>query len=139
MPARNIDHDAVRDALVADGWTITDDPLSLKVGDRDLFLDLAAERPVIAAERGTERIAVEIQSFRGPSAVADLQQAVGQFTLYRAVLDRQQPDRTLFLAVTEDVYNGILTEPVGQYVTADAGLRFLLFDAATRRVIRWTN
>ena len=139
MPAKNIDHDAVRDALISDGWTITDDPLSLKVGDRNLFVDLAAERPVLAAEKGTDRIAVEIQGFRGPSAVADLQQAVGQFALYRAVLDRQQPDRRLYLAVTEDVYNGILSEPVGRFVTADAHLRFLIFDAAIRSVLRWIN
>ena len=139
MPAKNIDHDAVRDALIADGWTITDDPLSLKVGDRDLFIDIAAERPVLAAEKAGDRIAVEIQSFRGPSAVADLQQAVGQFALYRAVLDRQQPDRRLYLAVTEDVYNGILSEPVGLYVAADESLRFLLYDATARSVIRWIN
>lgn len=31
MPAKNVYHDAVRDALVADGWTI-DDPLRLQVG-----------------------------------------------------------------------------------------------------------
>jgi hypothetical protein len=29
MPARNIYHDAVVQALTADGWTITDDPLRL--------------------------------------------------------------------------------------------------------------
>ena len=32
MPAKNIDHDAVRDALIADGWTITDDPLYVPFG-----------------------------------------------------------------------------------------------------------
>src|SRR5437868_11503029 len=65
-------HDAVVDALKADGWTITDDPLTLTVGDRDLFVDLAAERPVIGAEKGSEKIAVEVQSFLNPSAVRNL-------------------------------------------------------------------
>jgi XisH protein len=30
VPARNIYHDTVVQALTADGWTITDDPLGLK-------------------------------------------------------------------------------------------------------------
>src|SRR5437588_32673 len=108
MSARNIYHDAVVDALKADGWTITDDPLSVKVGDRDLHIDLGAERPVIGATKGNEKIAVEVQSFRSPSAVADLQQALGQYTMYRVVLAEQQPDRPLFLAVSHTVYDGLL-------------------------------
>ena len=58
MPARDTYHDAVRNALVKDGWTITDDPFRLKWGERDFFVDLAAER-VFAAEKGGRRIAVE--------------------------------------------------------------------------------
>lgn len=44
MPARDTYHDAVRNALVKDGWTITHDPFVLKWGERDFFVDLAAER-----------------------------------------------------------------------------------------------
>jgi hypothetical protein len=40
VPARNIYHDTVATALTADGWTITDDPLRLSFGGRDLFVDL---------------------------------------------------------------------------------------------------
>ena len=39
MPARDLLHDAVRNALVRDGWTITDDPLRLKVPGRNLYVD----------------------------------------------------------------------------------------------------
>src|SRR5437660_1477839 len=113
MPAKNIYHDAVVDALKADGWTITDDPLSLKVGERNLQVDLGAERLPIGAEKGTEKIAVEVQSFTGPSPVADLQQALGQFTMYRLILAEQQPDRALFLAIPVAVYDGILSEQLG--------------------------
>lgn len=60
MPAKNIYHDAVVEALVADGWTITADPLSAVVGLRRLHVDLAAERTAVGAERAGERIAVEV-------------------------------------------------------------------------------
>ena len=113
MPAKNVHHDAVVAALVADGWTITDDPLTVTIGDRNLFIDLGAEQRELAAERGGERIAVEVQSFPSPSVVSDLQEAIGQYVLYRSVLSRQQPDRPLFLAVPRKVYDGILSEPLG--------------------------
>jgi hypothetical protein len=44
MPAKNIYHDAVVAALIADGWTITADPLKVAVGNRKLYVDLAADR-----------------------------------------------------------------------------------------------
>lgn len=101
MSAKNIYHAAVVAALKADGWAITADPLTLKVGKRDLHIDLGAERPVIGAEKAGEKIAVEIQSFLNPSAVADLQQALGQYTLYRLALAQQQPDRGVPVAFGE--------------------------------------
>jgi len=139
MPAKYICHAAVVDALHADGWTVTHDPLSLKVGDRDLFIDLGAGRPLIGAQRGEERIAVEIQSFLGASAIADLQQALGQYVLYRLALEEQQPDRRLYLAVPPEVYNGILAEPLGQLVQDGVKLRIMLFEPDLRQVLRWIN
>lgn len=139
MPARNLYHDAVVDALKADGWTVTDDPLYLEFGGRDLYVDLAAEKNTLAAERDGERIAVEIQSFVNKSDVRSLQEAVGQYAMYRTVLTRQDPDRPLFLAVAAEVYNGILSEPLGQAYLADMNVRLLVFDPDRREVIRWTS
>src|SRR5271170_7936218 len=81
----------------ADGWTVTHDPYTLAIGNQNVFVDLGAER-MIAATRGSERIAVEVKSFLGRSSVADLEQALGQYLLYRVLLARQEPGRTLFLA-----------------------------------------
>ena len=103
MPARNLHHTAVIQALQADGWTITHDPLLMPYGERRLFIDLGAERVTIGAERGSERIAVEIASFVADSPVRDLQEAVGQFVVYRALLSRAEPDRSLFLGVSTRV------------------------------------
>src|SRR5580704_7060715 len=109
MPARNIYHDAVVTALKADGWTITADPLTVTYGARRLFVDLAAEHAVIGAERNGERIAVEVQSFLGDSDIENLQHAVGQYVVYRMLLDEIEPARLLYLAVHDDVYTGILS------------------------------
>lgn len=137
MPARNIHHTAVIQALQADGWTITHDPLLIPYGDRRLFIDLGAERVTIGAERGSERIAVEIASFVADSPVRDLQEAVGQFVVYRAILSKVEPERTLFLGVSPQVYDSVLSEPVGQLVAAEVRLRILVFDPHQQKVIRW--
>jgi XisH protein len=136
MPAKNAHHDTVREALIADGWTVTHDPLTLFAGERVLHVDLGAER----ADGGAVAvIAVEVQTIDDPSPVADLQQATGQFVMYRTILEAQQPDRTLYLAVTDEAYNGFLSEPLGVIVTASAGLKWIVFDPTQRRIVRWTS
>ena len=49
MPARDIYHHAVKAALINDGWTVTDEDYTLLVGRQRVFVDLAAERDLIAA------------------------------------------------------------------------------------------
>ena len=93
MPVRDTFYDAVKKALVKDGWTITHDPLRLPYGGIDLYVDLGAER-LLAADKGQQRIAVEIKSFRSPSPMTDLERALGQYALYRAILEEQEPQRT---------------------------------------------
>jgi hypothetical protein len=119
-----------------DGWTITDDPLTIEYGDLYLFIDLGAKRAV-AAKRGDEKIAVEIKSFPSKSRVADLQQAVGQYAVYRAVLRRVEPDRKLYLAVSKDVYDGVFVPPTGELVRSDLAIQLLVVDIANEEIVSW--
>jgi len=90
MPAKDIYHDAVRNALVKDGWTITGDPLTLSWEDRKLYVDLGAER-LLSADKGDSKIAIEIKSFVSVSEVKDLENVLGQYFLYLAVLRESEP------------------------------------------------
>ncbi len=65
MPRRDDFHFAVRTALEKDGWTITDDPLTVPTPGLDFHIDLGAVRDIIGAEKDGERIAVEIKSLKG--------------------------------------------------------------------------
>jgi hypothetical protein len=56
MPAKDIFHNAVKNALIKDGWTITHDPLRLTWGGKDMYVDLGAER-LLAAEKAGQQIA----------------------------------------------------------------------------------
>lgn len=136
MPAKDKYHDAVKNALIKDGWTITHDPYTLSYGPRDVFADLGAER-LLAAERGTEKILVEIKTFGGASEVRDLEIALGQFVLYRMLLERTKPDRKLFVAIPENAWLGIFKEPIGQLVLEELGMALVVFDPQREVLIKW--
>ena len=65
--ARDLYHHNVREALLKEGWNITDDPLRVPIdGGSYMEIDLAAEI-LFGAEKGDEKIAVEVKSFLGKS------------------------------------------------------------------------
>ena len=130
-------HDAVRTALVKDGWTITDDPLSFRFGGVDVHIDLAAER-FLAAERDGEKIAVEIKSFLGASVISEFHTALGQFMNYRSILRRKEPERTLYLAVPKDIYEEFFQRQFTQIVIEDYQLTFVVYDIDNEVISLWS-
>lgn len=92
-------------------WNITHDPLSFKIGNTQVQIDLGAER-LIAAERGKEKIAVEIKTFSNQSFITAFYEAVGKYVVYRNVLKLLQPERELFLALPDDIYTRFFDELV---------------------------
>jgi len=71
---------------------------------------LGAER-VIAAERGSEKIAVEIKSFITQSPVSEFQKALGQYDNYLLSLEELEPVRQIWLAIPEAVWNDFFQRP----------------------------
>jgi hypothetical protein len=126
MPARDLYHEIVKTALQKEGWKITHDPYRLKLTrGKNLFVDLGAER-LIAAERGIQKIAIEIKSFRRASEMKDLEEALGQFVLYEHLLARYEPDRKLFLAIPDEVCQSVFEEEAGTVLLEDQVLRLVI-------------
>ena len=101
--ARDLFHYAVRAALEKEKWTITDDPLKVGAGGAKFEIDLGAER-IVAADRGEEKIAIEIKTFAGESPITDYHAALGQFLNYRLALELNNIDRSLYLAIPTLIY-----------------------------------
>ena len=72
MPVRDSIHETVKEAIIKDGWEITDDPYVISYGDRFLFVDLGASG-FIGVQQGNKQIAIEIKQFRGQSQVAEVE------------------------------------------------------------------
>ena len=136
MPAKDIYHDTVKNALIKDGWTITNDPLILKWGSKTLLIDLGAEK-LIAAEKDNQRIAVEIKSFIGASQVNDLEKALGQYILYNDILVATESDKILYLAVTNKAFTEIFTEPIGNILLQNKRVRLIVFEPRKEEILQW--
>ncbi len=136
MPVKDIYHDHVKRALIKDGWTITDDPYILKYGVKILYADLGAER-LLAAEKEFRKIIVEVKSFIGQSDIHDLQEALGKYIMYFQILQEQQSDRHLYLAVRDKTYYGILSTDIGQLMIARASMRLIVVDTDEEVILQW--
>ena len=128
MSAKDIVHEIVREALEKDGWVITHDPLFLRVSENiGMFLDLAANK-VIIANRETLKIAVEVKSFVGLSAVTDFHLAIGQFLNYRLALEELEADRILYLAIPDDIYHNFFQDSFIQKVIDNYSIKLLIIN-----------
>ncbi len=130
-------HKNVRDALEKDGWTITEDPYFLMVGRRRGFIDLGAEKVVIAAERNNEKIAVEIKSFIGGSDLDQFEDALGQFLVYLVALENKDPERVLYLATPQSFYARFFDDPFFQKLAKRFSVNLLIYNEINSSIIEW--
>jgi hypothetical protein len=138
MPAKDIYHNAVKNALVKDGWTITADPYSIKYEDAELYADLAAEKP-IAAEKQGQKIVVEIKSFVGRSQMYDFHLALGQYMVYRKLIQLTAPEYTLYLAIDDVVYKDFFQRKSIQVITNENQLLLMVVEMDREEILQWTN
>ncbi len=101
-------------------------------------VDLGAEN-LVAAERDTERIAVEIKTFAGLSKVYDFHLAVGQFVDYKIALQSKEPDRQLFVAITADVYDTLFQIPFAKTVVETIGMKLIVVDQNQKDITAWIS
>ncbi|MFN6562763.1 MAG: XisH family protein [Nostoc sp. ChiSLP01] len=136
MSAKDIFHEAVKQALQKEQWVITDDPLKFKFGNVNFQIDLGAER-LLAAERAGEKIAVEIKSFLNPSAITDFYAALGQFLSYRLAMKATDPERVLYLAVPVDAYKTFFQLEFTQTAVKTYQVLLVVYDPVNEVIVQW--
>jgi hypothetical protein len=136
MPTKDIFHDIVKDALIQEGWIITHDPLFIRVGGIEMYIDLGAEK-IIAAEKEEQKIAIEIKSFSNPSTIYDFHLAIGQFMNYRLALKEKEPERILYLALPLDTYEEFFTLKFIQTVTQHYQVNLIIYDIEKQVIVKW--
>jgi len=136
MPARDIYHDAVKSALIRAGWSIFADPYRIRYKEIDLYADLAADRP-IAAERGGQKIVVEIKSFVGRSFMTDLHLAVGQYKIYETLLAQTEPDYKLYLAIDDITYDNFFRREGIEFLVRSNQINVFVVNIDEQEIVQW--
>jgi XisH protein len=135
--AKDLFHNTVKIALQKDGWKITHDPYQLRYGMVDVYINLAAEE-AIAAEKGGQKIAVEVKSFAGGSTISEFHTALGQFLNYRIALEvSNEPERVLFLAVPTDTYQMFLRFEPAKTVIERYEVRLIIYNPNNEVIDKW--
>ncbi|MDJ0659271.1 MAG: XisH family protein [Crocosphaera sp.] len=138
MPAKDTYHDAVKNALIKEGWMITADPYRIKYKDAELFADLAAEK-AIAAERSGHKIVVEIKSFLSPSPMRDFEVALGQYILYRDLIKLTEPEYTIYLAIKDGIYVNFFQRDSIKEISKINQLLLIVVDMEQEEILEWIS
>ncbi len=135
--AKDIFHEIVKEALIKDGWTVTNDPLTLlNRAEGGISTDLGAEK-IIVAEKGLTKIAVEVKSFLNPSMIHDFLQANGQYTGYRTVIKRKQLNRIIYLAMPVFAYEKLIVYEFVRDIIEESRIKFILFNHRKKIISKW--
>jgi len=101
-----------------------------------MYVDLGAKL-ILTAKKNEQKIAVELKTFGGTSEMNELENAIGQYMVYRSVIARIEPDRMLYLAIHQDVFLDIFEEPLGQILLEDYRIPLIIFDFRTKEIVKW--
>lgn len=126
----------MRNALEADGWTITHDPFKVSVDGIGFEVDLGAEK-LLGAEKSGRKIAVEVKSFLHASLVTDFHQAIGQCLSYQSAFKLNHIERVLYLAVPFRVYAQMRNSRFYFAALEEASIRLIVFDLTTETIVEW--
>jgi hypothetical protein len=136
MPRKDIYHEQVRTILENEGWIITHDPMRFRWRGKTIWPDLGIER-VIAAERGVEKIAVEIKSFLEPIQLHEFYEALGQYDTYKAALAELDEERVVVLAISKSVYDNFITLDFASTLLKIKNIPFFVYDVDHEIILKW--
>jgi hypothetical protein len=136
MPRLDLIHTQVKNALVNDGWEITDDPYNIVYGSVRLQADLGAQKS-FAAERNGTKIVVEVKSFTGKSLIHEVENAVGQYLLYVRYMRLSDDPHILYLALSHEVYERFGEIDGLDTVLEQLSVSLLVVDVTKEEVVKW--
>lgn len=138
MAAKDKYHEHIKEALIKDGWEITDDPYIIETEGLNFIVDLAAEK-MIAAQKDNKKIAVEVKSFLKESTVSEFHTALGQFLNYQISLVEYEKDRILYLALPSLAFNRLKKLPALMKSIEIYQVRLIIYEISSKTIIEWKN
>ncbi|NET58414.1 MAG: fatty-acid oxidation protein subunit alpha [Symploca sp. SIO2E6] len=135
--AKDFFHQTAKNALIKDQWLITHDQFNISYGGVNMAIDLGAEK-LLAATKGKHKIAVEVKSFlEQSSAIYEFHTALGQYINYRTALQKEEPDRILYLAVPAKTYDSFFCLKFTELIVEENQVKLIVFDVEQEVIVKW--
>ena len=87
--------------------------------------------------KGVRKILVEVKSFRGQSKTYEFHQALGQFNNYILALEEQEPERILYLAVPDFIFENFFQKALIRKSVSRYQVKIVVFDPLTKEIVSW--
>lgn len=141
MPAQDLYHDLVKEALRKDGWRVTHNPFRLRVPRHLRQAAPGSPEPgveafLLGAEQDERKIAVAVKSFVGIES-GMIEQAVETLAYSRALLCAMDLDRVLYLAVRRATYEAFYDGTVEPQLVSKLEAPLLVFEPRTGAIVAW--
>lgn len=94
---------------------------------------------MIGAERGREKIAVEIKSFSTTSDVDAFEDALGQFLIYKTALEYKEVNRVLYLAMPIDFYKSLFDDLFFVEILQKYQVKVIVYNYINTTIEQWIN
>jgi hypothetical protein len=131
-------HEQVVNALEKAGWDVYPKIYYIETQDIIVNPDIQARRGVNGSSR--QIIVVEVKCFVDENSDQDeLYRAIGQYLIYRNVLQVKSISATLYLAIPNHVYLRLF---LGEVVTAtvdEAKIKLLVVDIDREEIVQWLD
>ncbi|MGI0479420.1 XisH family protein [Geminocystis sp. CENA526] len=138
MSAKDICHEAIKNALLKDGWRIIADPYTIKFQEVQLFADLLADK-TLEIEKNGQKIVVEVKSFISRSVMREFETALGQYIIYRIFLKKILPDSKIYLALSKNIYKSFFLKKAISLIIEETNLSLIVVDLNKEEIIKWIN
>ena len=135
MPAEDKIHPQVKNALIKDGWTITNEPYTIELEGEYLYADIGATRTI--EQINIEMIVVEVKGFGQRSLMYALEEAFGQYQLYRKLLEVLQPEVKVYLAIPQSAYERLEKRAPFRFLMQRKEMSLIIVDTNKEEVVEW--
>ena len=135
MPAFDSCHPQVVRALEKDGWTISSDQFLIRI-DRShrVYIDIEAQHFNAASI-----MVVEVKCFQDVEAeTSDLYAAIGQYMVYRNLLERSNLNIPLYLAIPIEAYLGVFNRMAFPLIVQNH-VKMIVVDLEREVIDQWLN
>ncbi|MDM3847081.1 MAG: XisH family protein [Aphanizomenon gracile PMC649.10] len=114
-------------------------PYPLEYEDVELYPDLAVEK-LISESQKQRKIIVEIKSFISPSLIKDFQNALGQYILYRDLIQLAQDEyQEIYLAIKDEIYETFFQRKSIKAVVKLNQLALVIINTEKEEIVQWIN